>query len=334
MTHSNLHYLHGPTNVEDLVQLPDSDWLIGGGISIDHPGALYAMNSRTLAWTAIFDRTHGAIGETISGPGPPDRAKLSIHGLSIQPGPDRVSTLYAVNHGGREAIEIFKVTDESETGAPSATWDGCRLLPARRWPNAVVVAADRTLYVTSMFDPSDPESWIKMAAGETTGAVLVWRPDAGYFAELPGSRMPGANGLEVSADNRWLYVAAWAVGQVRRLNALDGQVAATLQLPFLPDNLRWSRDQRTLLVGGQNTTVAEIIASESHRPANWSVARIDPDTLSATLLVTNAKGTAEFSDAATALETPFGLFLSGRGDHRIAFRPDILPARSGITAGR
>ncbi len=325
---AGLRYLRGPANVEDLVQVPDSDWLIGGGISTDDPGALYAINSRTKAWTAVFDRSHGAIGRAGPGAsGAPDRHKLSIHGLSIQPAGNRESTLYAVNHGGREAIEIFKLTGHPETGEPAARWEGCRLLPPRSWPNAVTVAPDGSLYVTSMFDPTDPESWKKMASGETTGAVLVWRPGAAAFTELPGSRMPGANGIEVSADNRWLYVAAWAAGQVRRLNAGDGHTAASLQLPFLPDNLRWSRDRKTLLVGGQNTTVAEINAHpESHRPANWSVARIDPAALSAAPLVTDAEGTAEFSDVATALETPFGLFLSGRGDHRIAFRPDILPA--------
>ena len=68
-----------------------------------------------------------------------------------------------------------------------------------------------------MFDPKDPKAADKMAAGKITGAVYEWHPHKG-FAFVSDSRMSGNNGIEVSPDGKWIYVAAWGNKAVVRLS--------------------------------------------------------------------------------------------------------------------
>ena len=94
-------------------------------------------------------------------------------------------------------------------------------MPAHTWPNSVAPLPDGGMVVTDMFDPKDPKAPDKMNAGENTGAVYEWHPHKGY-ALVPGSRMSGNNGIEVSRDGKWIYVAAWGNKAVVRLSRGGG----------------------------------------------------------------------------------------------------------------
>jgi len=121
------------------------------------------------------------------------------------------------------------------------------------------------LVVTDMFDPKDPKAPDKMAAGENTGAVYEWQPHKG-FALVPGSRMSGNNGIEVSRDGKWIYVAAWGNKMVVRLSRGGGAPARRLPVGFLADNLRWAPDGE-LTVAGQNVPAKLVFSCfQSHNP--------------------------------------------------------------------
>ena len=45
--------------------------------------------------------------------------------------------------------------------------------------------------------------------GDATGGVYQWRPGEREFRLLPGTRLPGNNGIETSADDREFYVVAF-----------------------------------------------------------------------------------------------------------------------------
>ena len=68
---------------------------------------------------------------------------------------------------------------------------------------------------------------------------------------MPGSEAAGANGLEISKDGKWYYVAEWGNRSFMRLSR--GQTPAKrdeISLGFRVDNVRWAPDG-SLFVAGQ-----------------------------------------------------------------------------------
>jgi sugar lactone lactonase YvrE len=105
-----------------------------------------------------------------------------------------------VNHGGREAVELFEV---SAVGEVSLAWRGCALPPDQAILNDVVALPDGGFLATKMYSSSRTTPGIltlgRALLGMETGEVLEWQPGAG-FREVPGTRGSIPNGIEVSDD--------------------------------------------------------------------------------------------------------------------------------------
>jgi sugar lactone lactonase YvrE len=247
---------------------------------------------------------------------------MSTDGLTLRPGIGGRHTLYVANHGDRRAIEMFRVDARGEL--PTLTWVGCAPMPAGTLPNAVAALAGGRLIVTSFHDPGDKFAWERMARGEPTGSVWTWRPGGG-FRRMDVGPISGANGVEVSRDGRTLYVSAWSAG---RLVVVDLRTGKRREIPlgFLPDNIKRSPDG-ALLVGGQRTTVASIAGCTGPQcPQDWIVARVDPLRGTVTALV-ERHGDALINYACTGLEVGGRLYITARGDRRIAWLPtSALPS--------
>jgi DNA-binding beta-propeller fold protein YncE len=230
-----------------------------GGAAGSH-GGLHLEDSRDKSWKPLFpgEKPQVRWDKATYGdcPSPPDLAKFSAHGLNLRSGGNSADTLYVVNHGGRESIEIFAL--DPKGAEPSVVWVGCAVMPAHTWPNSVAPLPDGGMVVTDMFDPQDPKAADKLAAGEDTGAVYEWHPHNG-FTLVPDSKMSGDNGIEVSRDGKWIYVAAWGNKAVVRLPRGSGSTAKREMLPvgFLADNLRWAPDGQ-LIVAGQNVSAKDV----------------------------------------------------------------------------
>jgi hypothetical protein len=322
-----LHFVCDTLNSEDLVQVPGTKWLIasgfaGGGAPVGH---LYLIDSENKTSRLLFPVGAPRLAPDKTAypacPGAPDLGKFSTHGLNIRAAGDGSATLYVVNHGGREAIEFFRV--DAKGAEPAATWVGCAVMPAHTWPNSVAPLPDGGMVVTSMFDPDDKQAPDKMNAGANTGAVYEWHAQGG-FKQVPGSELSGDNGIEVSRDGKWLYVAAWGNKAVARL-ARGGGTGKPEMLPagFLADNLRWAPDGR-LLVAGQDVPAKDVFACFESRNTRctqaWRVAAWDTAAMTLSPLLAEA-GSAEFGDATVALDAGGTLFVGTfRGD-RIAYLP-------------
>lgn len=325
----NLGFVCGPLNSEDLVQVPGTAWIVASGMdggAAGSRGSLHLVDSRDKTWTTLFPGTRPQVKwdkATYSDcPGPPDLAKFSAHGLNLRPSNNGTDELYVVNHGGRELIEVFAL---NPSGAePAVSWVGCAVMPAHTWPNSVAPLPDGGMVVTDMFDPKDPKAPDKMNAGENTGAVYEWHPHKGY-ALVPGSQMSGNNGIEVSPDGKWIYVAAWGNKAVVRLARGGGAPSKRDTLPagFLVDNLRWAPDGQ-LIVAGQNVSAKQVFGCFQSHDARcaqpWRIDRWDTKAMKLTPLASKPSN-PDFGDATVGLQVGDEMFVGTfRGD-RIAYFP-------------
>jgi hypothetical protein len=320
-----MNYICGLTASEDLVRVPRSSWLIASGMNVGAPAHLYLVDSQRKYAVVAFptdstDRSQ-PFHSTMGCRGPPDPARMSLDGLALRPGVAGRHTLYAANHGDRMAIELFAV--DARGAQPRLRWIDCATLPGNTLPNAVATLPQGGLLVISFYDPTDPQSWSRMARGQMTGRILRWHPGKG-FAPLPDGATSGGNGLETSADGHLVYASSWSARKLVVLSLLDGS-RRQIPLDFMPDNIHRLPDG-SLLVGGQRTTVDAIHACTGPQcPQPWVVARVKPDDGAVTVLL-EGRGNPAVNYACGAVAVADTLFVTVRGDQRIIYRR--LPAAS------
>lgn len=314
-------FICGLTNVEDIVQVPGTRWLIGSSMRLGQasvPGsgaALYLIDSDARTARAAPIAIEPDQDGPLKGCAPLDPTRPGTHGLELREGPQGwgggVHTLYAVNHGGREAIEVFKL--DARTPTPVITWTGCIPTPANAWANSVAALPDGALAISKYADLQGLTAG-PVFRGEITGVVYIWKPGAG-FSELAGSQLSGNNGLIASKDGKRLWVADQGRRQVVRF-ALDGSAPpAYAKLGFNPDNLRWAP-------GGSILAAGQIIAPDAALAgANaWGVARLNPDTLAVTPMLTEP-GRPEFANGTVALQVGKTLWFGTFRGERLAYAP-------------
>ena len=315
----DLHFICGPHHPEDLVLIPGTHWILVSGLggalpgSPPAPGDLYLLNATDKRWHPIAQASLAAVNRNTklyADCPAPDPAQFLSHGLAIRAGINGRHTLYAVNHGGRESVEVFAV--DASGAEPRLTWTGCAVLPASAWLNAVTPLPGDGFIVTSTFDPKDPQAQAKMASGQYAGAVYEWHPGRG-FVSLAG--ISGDNGVAISADGRWLYFN-WFFGRsVIRVARAGGAEPVTAPVDFLPDNIHYAPDG-SLYVTGQNVDPQQLIAGcpGGNCQHGTTIVKLDPTTMT-TRVIARLPPNATFSDGTTALQVGDTIFLgSYRGD--------------------
>jgi hypothetical protein len=314
-----LNFICGLTASEDLVRVPGSKWLIASGMNVGAPAHLYRVDSQRKRAEAAFPADSSALlhpfHSTMGCSGPPDLQRMSLDGLALRPGADGRHTLYAANHGDRMAIELFAI--DARGARPRVRWIDCATLPANTLPNAVAILPRGGFLVISFYDPTDPQSWSRMAHGQMTGHILEWQPGTG-FAPLPDSATSGGNGLETSADGRLVYASSWSARKLVVLS-LRKDTRREIPLDFMPDNIHRLADG-SLLVGGQRTTVDAVHACAGPQcPQPWDVARVNPADGAVAILL-EGPGSPEVNYACGAIEVAGTLFVTVRGAQRIIYR--------------
>jgi DNA-binding beta-propeller fold protein YncE len=290
----NVKFICNATNVEDFAPVPRSSWVFGSDLPT--PGAAQG-------YLHLFDARKDTVSKIEPSeiatkpdkqrypdcPGPPDMAIFAPHGLDLTPPENNRAVLYVVNHGGRESVEAFDV--DLSKAQPALTWTGCVVAPPKFWPDAVASLPDGGMIVTSLWDPTDPHRVDKLSKGETVGALDEWQQGKGW-SEVPGSQgMSGPNGVIVSPDGKEIFVALWSGHQVMRLSRGTNPVKKdSVPTGILTDNVRWSPDGKTIYVGGQATTVKQLLACFESSQANcanvpFKIYAMNPRTMKLTDLV-------------------------------------------------
>ncbi|HET8997351.1 MAG TPA: hypothetical protein VFN42_11845 [Acetobacteraceae bacterium] len=276
----------GVTNVEDFAPVPGTHWVIGSDLAAaGKQGTLYLFDTRTGKASPVEPQEIAIRPDKMrykDCPGPLDMNIFGPHGLDLTQGKGPHRTLYAVNHGGRESVEVFAV--DLTKARPHFTWVGCVVAPQHFWPDAVASLPDGGIIVTSLWDPTDPHRMDKLANGQPVGALDEWQAGKGW-SEVPGSAgMSGPNGVIASPNGKEVYVALWSGHAVTRISRGTMPVRkASVPTGILTDNLRWSPDGRSIFVGGQDASVKQVIACFESSAVNCNVPfridRMNPKTL-------------------------------------------------------
>lgn len=241
-------FICGVQRPEDIVAIPGTPWLVASGFA---PGAgLKLIDGETRQarrWWA-----DGAARPDLTAfagcPGPPDPALLTPRGLALREKAGGGWRLLAVNHGGREAVELFDVTFAEAGEPPSIEWRGCLPMPGGHVGNSVTAFADGTVLTTVLTRPGTTIGDFML--GKVTGGVWQWRPGEASFTFLQGTGLPGNNGIETDRDERHFYVVAFGLHGVAMYDRQDTArpVRFFEAADFMPDNIRWTGG-RLLLTG-------------------------------------------------------------------------------------
>jgi len=302
-TDGEVQFICNLISPEDLAVVPGSEWVIASGNRAG--GRIHLVSVADKTATVLFPSS--TVGErldsrsypTCPGPIDPDEGDaFNAHGLYLQPGQGDVHSLYVVHHGNRESIEVFEIEAGSTT--PLMTWVGCAVAPEPLGFNGVVALPEGGFVATS----------------PRTGDVWEWQSASGW-TRVPGSEDTAPNGLEISADGQWLYIAGWAEEKLTRLSRGQTPVQKeVLDLGFRPDNLRMSLDGTVIFAAGHGN----IQSPRAPLEESSNVATIDPDTLAVNLIFEHP-AIAGFVASTTAIQIGDEMWLGSHRGERIAYFP-------------
>jgi hypothetical protein len=288
----DVRVLCGFQNPEDLAAAPGGEWIVVSQFprlvdgELSGAGSLLALRPRDGERRALYPSADAGRESAVPGvgapecSGPPDAARFSPHGIEVGESAGGEARLLVVNHGGREAIELFRLRVGPE--APALVWEGCVPLPDDAQGNDVAALPGGAFVVTKML-PREAGlfTMLRIALGLPTGELLEWDL-AGGWRPVPGTRASAPNGVVASPDGATLYFAAWGGSRLVKVGR-DGSGRRELDLPHHPDNLSWASDGGLLSTGQQGSILivpaCGRIASGTC-PIPYSVVRVAPDASS------------------------------------------------------
>ncbi len=321
---AGLAYVCGIINGEDILRL-SSPWLLVSGMNGELAGnaaingKIHLVNPTDRSWEVLFPGAAPVLehdAETFSScPGPLDVGNFSAHGLALKAvgGQAEQYWLYMTSHGAREAIEVFRI--DAITEKPTIKWVGCVPMPATSWTNSLVILNDGGFRATQFMDPTG-SGMAGVIAKEITGHVFEWHP-GGEVTVIAGTELSGPNGIAMSDDERYIYVAAFGTREIVRFD-LSTTPAAKQGVPVgvAPDNVRWSSDGTLYTAGGN-------ISEGCGGPdcgAGWSVWELDPVAMTAAQLTGAGDGVA-LQGVSSALSVDDEIWFGTYGGDRIAILP-------------
>jgi hypothetical protein len=310
-----LKFLCGIKSPEDVAVIPGTNWVVTGSFTTDGTGGLYAIDSDHPALTRIYPSPQADAKPDLAAypdcAGPPDPKTFSALGLSIRPRAGGGATAYVVGGGQRHGIEVFALS--TGAGTPKATWVGCVHAPPGAELNGVAGMFTGEMLTTAIFEA--PMTFKDVMAGKVTGNVYARVPGKG-FEKMPGTALSGDNGIDVTRDHKWMFVAATGTRQVLRYERTDmTRPPSVIALNFGPDNIRGGNGR--LLVAGNERPAN--CATGTPCPSIANVTAIDPQTL-ATTVIARFPATEHWSGLSGAAIVGNTIWLASHRGDRIAYR--------------
>jgi hypothetical protein len=322
-----LGYVCSASHPEDIVQVPGTHWIISSGFSPGEGLKLVDADAKTATpfYVGAPEQIEADRTAYPMCPGPVDPTLFNARGLGLRTLGAGRFRLLVVNHGGRESIEVFDVTSGAST--PTIKWRGCLPMPPGHVGNAVASFADGTVVTTVLTRPGTTIT--DFVEGRNTGGVWAWKPGAERFELLPGTELPGNNGLEVDPDGQRFYVVAFGWHAVLVFDRRDTrQPLRKIVMPdFMPDNVHWT-DGKLVAAGMRLDEPAcgglrKIVNGEADRMLchrGYVVASMDPQT-GAVSTVAYGEPDALFNGVSSGIIVGDTLWLGSYQADRLAYRP-------------
>ena len=319
-----LNYICNVKAAEDLVAVPKTNYLIASAMAAG--GGINLVDTRAKKVTNLFPGS-GVVARHDKAkfgacPGVPDPALVVLHGVSLRPAAGGHFTLYGVNHGGRESIEVFDV--EMAGGMPKLAWIGCIVMPAGMAANSVAAWKDGTVLATVPSMPGvTPED---RKAGKPTGVVVQWTPGSAGFTPIPGTELRGNNGIDTSPSDDEFFVVAYTDRKIVAFARKDtSKPLREAQLTgFAPDNVRWTDDGRTFTAGmaDPDASCGAVQGTPEYQkcPRGYVAVAVDPKTMIVTELA-RGPATLQFSGATMVVQMGGELWIGTYNNDKLAYRP-------------
>jgi hypothetical protein len=314
----DLSYVCGLQNPEDLLLLGDTGSILVSGMSgEDITGHIYLVDPQDDSYEILFPGDNPSIAIDADAfpacPGPLNIDSFSAHGLALREYADNQFQLYITSHGEREAIEVFDLDASGDSA--SISWRGCVVLPENTFANSVAILSDGGFVTTKMMDPT--AGFASIASGGITGNVYEWHPGGEVFM-MEGTELSGANGIDVSPDDRFVYVAAFGTREIVRFDRSESPATKTVtSVDITPDNIRWGDEGKLLTAGGNY--VPDECEGQGCAPG-WSIVELDAETLEATR-VGGADENVAMQGVSSALSVGDSFWVGSFNGDRVAHFP-------------
>ena len=147
---------------------------------------------------------------------------------------------------------------------------------------------------------------------------MEWNPSTGW-KKIEGTDTGYPNGVAVSPDGEWVYIASWATGEIIKVSRGKEEVEREdMPLNFLPDNLTW-RANGGLFIGGQEVTLAEFLECDTTEGCNTPSKVAEYNTITGKISdILSYSDTSVFGGASSALDVGNEIWVGTYKGDRIA----------------
>ncbi|MEE2040895.1 SMP-30/gluconolactonase/LRE family protein [Nocardiopsis sp. CT-R113] len=229
--------------------------------------------------------------------------------------PDGSDRLLVVNHAERESVEMFEI------GEGELTWRGCVQASSESYLNDVAGTPDGGLVVSVMASQEVLADVDAMFSGQDTGGhVLHWTPGTD-IEELPGTNLPGPNGIQVDPQGRHVYFAVYTGREVVKYDLREQEVVDQAELNMAPDNMSVGADGELYMVGFTTLEGARACVETALEDCDgpFLIEEVDPDTFEVSS--TEVQGLEEVNSATVAVPVGDRFLVSSTADNRILSLP-------------
>jgi len=319
-----LNYVCGMIRPEDFLQIGSSKYLVFGGSGAS--GGIGMIDTQAKTWRQLdLTKTRPDLKLYPDCPAIPNPKVLNAHGIALKATRTAgLYTLYTVTHAPFESIQVFAL--DARAGEPSLAWRGCAKLPSDFRANGVTATSDGTIIVNVQMKNGATQA--DYMVGKITGGVYVWKPSDKTWRLLPGTELAGNNGIEISKDEKEIYVAVSGTQSVEIYALADTTkpLRSARAIWFNIDNIHWSGDrlvtagviQDEPACGGTRKEIIERGGGlECHR--GWVAAQLDPVSLHWTIL-SYGEAIPDFGGESTGQVIGNTLWLSSNNTNRVGWR--------------
>ena len=277
---------------EDLALLPDGSGILVSeyGHMGEHEGRLSILGLADYSRTVIYDtqssndmRARNAIwGDTTCA----EPEQFSPHGFDLSQRPGGRWQLLVVNHGGREAVEMFEILQD-ENAAWQAIWRGCvEAIDDTSFND--VAALDTGFVVTRMMSRDvGIMGLFDYFLGRDTGFLWRWSLEEG-LQKVANTDSVIPNGVVAEKDGTRIFLNLYGENKIRVLDRVSEQSIHEIDIRSV-DNTNWDTQRPgKILAASHDFKLLDMAAcgseSGNNCPVEFDIVEIDANDYSQQLL--------------------------------------------------